>query len=238
MLAGALLASFVAYEARAKAPLVDLKLFRNYPYVLVTAMGMVANVVYVVSVFVVTLYLQQVRGLSPLTAGVVFLAPSVLVAVSGPLGGRLQKQFRPTAVMAGAGLISGVGVLAMSFAHSWAVYVPCFAFAGLGFGLGWTFASVGTQSVVSPERAGEASGVLLTILVTAGGIGIATSATVIELLVHSGTSTADAINGTLRVLGIGIIVAAWGVMALRHRLVRRGQIAPLSMNAPFTPPES
>ncbi len=234
--AAVLLAGFVAYESRVRAPLVDLKLFRNYPYVLVTAIGTVANIVYVVSVFAVTLYLQQVRGLSPLTAGVVFLAPSLLVAVSGPLGGALAKMFRPTAVMAGAGVISGVGVLAMSFAHGWSAFVPCFAFAGLGFGLGWNFASVGTQSVVDAGRAGEASGVLLTILVTAGGIGIATAATVIELLVQSGTSTADAINGTLRVLGIGIIVAAWAVMLLRHQLVRRGQIAPLSMKASFTDP--
>lgn len=46
---------------------------------------------------------------------------------------------------------------------------------------------------------------------------------------HSGTRAADAINGTLQVLGIGIIVAAAVVMGLRHVLVRRGQIAPLSM---------
>ncbi len=77
---------------------------------------------------------------------------------------------------------------------------------------------------------------LLPILVTAGGIGIATAATVIEALVHSGTSTADAINGTLQVLGIGIIVAAAVVMGLRHVLVRRGQIAPLSMKSPLAPP--
>ena len=236
LVAAVLVVAFVAYESRARSPLVDLKLFRNYPYVLVTAMGTVANVVYVVSVFVVTLYMQEVRGLSPLTAGVVFLAPSLMVAISGPLGGRLAKLVRPTAVMAGAGVISGIGVLSMSFAHAWSAYIPCFALAGLGFGLGWTFASVGTQSVVSPERAGEASGVLLTILVTAGGIGIATAATALELLVRSGTSPAGAINGTLRVLGIGIIVAAWIVMALRHRLVRRGQIAPLAMDGSFTPP--
>jgi MFS family permease len=220
----------------ARVPLVDLKLFRNYPYVLVTAIGAVANIVYVVAVFVVTLYLQQVRGLSPLMAGVVFLAPSLLVAISGPLGGRLGSAFAPTAVMAAAALVSGVGVLALSLAHGWPVYVPCFAFAGLGFGLGWTFASVGTQTVVSPERAGEASGVLLTILVTAGGIAIAVAATVIELLERSGTPAGTAINGTLQVSGIGIVVVAAAVMALRHRLVRRGLVTPLAMKASLAPP--
>jgi MFS family permease len=131
--------------------------------------------------------------------------------------------------MAGAGVVSGVGVLAMTVAHGWPAFIVCFAFAGLGLGLGWTFASVGTQDVVSAERAGEASGVLLTILVTAGGIGIAVSATVIEALIRSGTSNADAIHGTMRALGIWIIVAAAAVMVIRHQLVRRGLMAPLSM---------
>jgi MFS family permease len=119
-------------------------------------------------VIVVTLYLQQVRGLTPLTAGVVFLAPSLLVAISGPLGGWLGRIVRPTMVMAGAGIVAGIGLLLMTEVHGWPGYVAAFAFAGIGFGLGWTFANVGTQDVVSPERAGEASGVLLTILVRRG----------------------------------------------------------------------
>jgi EmrB/QacA subfamily drug resistance transporter len=229
VISGSLLVLFLFVETRVRFPLLDLKLFRNLPYDLVTAMGAVANVVYVTTAFAVTLYLQQVRGLTPFVAGVVFLAPSLLASLSGPISGRIGKFARPTAVMAAAGLVSGVGVLAMTIAHGWPAFIVCFAFAGLGFGLGWTFASVGTQDVVSPERAGEASGVLLTILVTAGGIGIAVAATVIEALVRSGTSSADAIHGTMRALGIGIIVAAAAVMAIRHHLVRRGLMAPLSM---------
>ncbi|MBV9917720.1 MAG: MFS transporter [Solirubrobacterales bacterium] len=233
-----LLVAFLIVERRVQAPLVDLKLFRNLPYVLVTGMGAVANIVYVVTVWVVTLYLQQVRGLAPLTAGAVFLAPSLMVALSGPLGGWLGKHFRPTAVMAAAGVVSGVGLFALTLAHGWGAYVAWFAFTGIGFGLGWTFASVGTQDVVSPERAGEASGVLLTILVTAGGMGVAITAAVLELLERSGSSSHEAINGTLRVLALSIVVAAAAVMAIRHRLVRRGLMAPLSMKAQWTPPEA
>jgi EmrB/QacA subfamily drug resistance transporter len=235
-LAAILLASFLRVESRVRNPLVDLKLFRNFPYVLVTGMGAVANIVYVTTVFVVTLYLQQVRGLTPLTAGLVFLPPSLLVALSGPLGGWLGKRMRPTVVMAGAGVVAGVGLLLMSSIHGWPGFVASFAFAGIGFGLGWTFASVGTQDVVSPERAGEASGVLLTVLVTAGGIGIATTATVLGLVEQAGTSASDALNATLRVLAIGILAAAVVVMALRHHLVRRGLMAPLSMKKPWEPP--
>jgi hypothetical protein len=62
-----------------------------------------------------------------------------------------------------------------------------------------------------------------------------TSPSVLEALERSGTSATDAINGTLRVLGVALIVAAAVVMTLRHQLVRRGQIAPLSMKASVVP---
>ncbi len=212
IVAAGLLASFVMVERRVRVPLVDMHLFRNPPYVLVTGMGAVSNVGYSVTIFAATLYLQLVRGLSPLTSGVVFLAPSLLVAVSGPLGARLGKHFRAAAVMAGAGVISGCGLLALTFAHGWVAYILAFGVTGLGFGLGWTFANVATQDVVRAERAGEASGVLLTVLVTAGGVGVAAAAGVIALLENSQT------------------------MAVRRHLVRRGLMAPLSMSAPWTPP--
>jgi MFS family permease len=200
-------------------------------------MGTASNVGYTVMIFAATLYLQLVRGLSPLTAGFVFIAPSLLVALSGPIGARLGKHFRPSAVMAGAGVLAGSGLLALTFAHGWPVYLLAFAGAGFGFGMGWTFANVATQDAVRPERAGEASGVLLTILVAAGGVGVAASASVIAELHASGTTLNGAIDDVLRVLAIGVVAAAGVTMAVRHQLVRRGLAAPLSMNASWTPPE-
>lgn len=237
LLAGLLLALFVAVERRVSDPLVDLSLFRNLPYVLVTAIGAVSNVGYAVMIFASSLYLQLVRGLSPVTAGVVFLAPSLLVAVSGPLGARLGARLRPVAVMAAAGVVAGAGLLALTLSGGWSTYVIAFAAAGLGFGLGWTFVNIGTQEVVSRERAGEASGVVLTIVVTAGGIGVAAAASAITALQQSGTTPHNAINTTLRVIALAVLVAAALVMTLRHQLVRRGLMAPLSMKQPWTPPQ-
>jgi hypothetical protein len=91
---------------------------------------------------------------------------------------------------------------------------------------------------VRPERAGEASGVLLTVLVTAGGVGVAAAASVIAILESSQTTANDAINGTSRVLAIAILVAAATLMAVRRHPVRRGLMAPLSMSASWTPPSA
>ncbi len=182
------LVTFLVLEHRVRVPLVDLGLFRNLPFVLVTGIGAVSNVGYTGTIFGATLYLQLVRGLSPFSAGLVFLAFAALVAASGPVGARLGKHFRPTAVMAAAAVVSSSGLLALTFEHAWPLYVLAFAATGFGFGLGWTFANIATQDVVRPERAGEASGVTLTILVTSGGIGVAATAAAITLQESSGTS--------------------------------------------------
>ncbi|MGN6171065.1 MAG: MFS transporter [Solirubrobacteraceae bacterium] len=236
--AGVLLAAFLVVEARVRFPLVNLTLFRNVPYVLVTWMGAVSNVGYTVTVFAVTLYLQLVRGLSPMTAGFVFVVPSLMVALSGPLGARLGKHVRPSAVMAGAGALAGCGLLALTFAHSWPAYILVFGVTGFGLGVGWTFSQIGTQEAVRPERAGEASGVLLTIIVTVAGVGVAAAASAITGLHASGTSLHTAIDAVLRTVAAIMVAAAAVTMAVRHQLVRRGLAAPLSMKVNWTPPES
>jgi Na+/melibiose symporter-like transporter len=238
ILAALLLTAFPILESRVRAPLVDLALFRNVPYVLVTAMAAVSNIGYAATVFLATLYLQLVRGLSPLTAGFVFLAPSLLVALTGPIGARLGKHVRPSVVMAGAGVVSGCGLVGLSLAGSWPTYVVAFAVAGFGLGMGWTFANVATQDAVSPDRAGEASGVLLTIVVTAGGVGVAAVASAIADLQASGSTLHSSIDAALRSLATGVVVAATAMMTIRHQLVRRGLAAPLSMKRDSLQPEA
>ncbi|WKD30553.1 MFS transporter [Streptomyces xanthophaeus] len=228
--AGAL---FLLRERAACHPLVDLRLLRNLPYVLVTAMGSLTNMGYGVTVFLATLYLQGVRGLSPLLAGTVFLAPALLVAVSGPLGVRLGRHMRPTAVMALAGAVAGTGMYALAQAGAWWLYVPVFAWCGLGLGLGWTYSSVATQQVVAPARAGEASGVLLTFLVTLGAIALAGTAAALSAMTPQ-RPPEDAYDTVLQLGGTVIVAASAVVMAVRHRLVRRGRIPPLSLRADDT----
>ncbi|MCX4775736.1 MFS transporter [Streptomyces sp. NBC_01264] len=210
---------FLLRERHTRHPLVDLRLFRNAPYVMVTGMGAVANMGFVVTVFLTTLYLQGVRGLSPLMAGVVFLAPALLTALSGPLGARLGRHMRPTAVMVLAGAIAGTGMIALSHTTAWWLYVPVFAWCGLGLGLGWTYSSVATQQVVDPARAGEASGVLLTFLITLGGIALASAAAAIAALTPE-RAPEEAYEVILRIGGAAILAASVLVMAVSHRRAR------------------
>ena len=219
--------AFVLRERVVQHPLVDLRLLHNLPYVLVAATGAVGNVLYAVTVFVESLYLQNVRGLSPLAAGALFLAPALMVALSGPLGGRLAARFQPSAVMIAAAITAGIAVFCLTFVVSWGPFVAVFAVAGLGLGLGYTFANVATQDLVALERTGEASGVLLTVVVTMGGIGVALASAIIIGFQHGGHGLTDAYASTLRIFAA--ICFGWAIIVTCARaiLVRRGRMAPL-----------
>jgi predicted acyltransferase len=106
VLAVVLFVVFVVVERRVRDPLINLDLFRNRPFVLITVGGTIANIVHTVTVLCTTIYLQDGRGLSPITAGLVFLAPSVAVALSGPLAGRLAA-WRPVPVLIPATMMLG-----------------------------------------------------------------------------------------------------------------------------------
>jgi MFS family permease len=218
-----MLVAFVAIERRVRFPLVELSLFRNTPYVVITLAGMVSNICFCVTTFAVTIYLQEVRGLRPIEAGVVFLAPSLTLAVMGPLSGRIGPRFRPIGVMATAIGAGSVGLLILSGAHAWALFVPAFALFGAGLGFGWSFVSVATQSAVKPERAGEASGVTLTIVVAVAGLCVATAATLLEVLQAGGATAGEANEQLLRWTAIGALAVSAALFAFQWLSAPRAQ---------------
>ena len=204
----ALLIAFVAIERRVRWPLVDLSLFRNAPYVAVTLLGMTANVVFVVTTFSSTLFLQDVEGHSPMDAGLIFLAASAMIGVAGPLSGRLAERFNVSRVMAVSMGVGAVGLLVLAVESELAIYIPALSVFGLGYGLCWSLVSVGTQRVVPASQAGEASGVSLAIVIGAAGLCVAIAATLIESLSTGATAEGQAIEDILTVLAIASVIIA------------------------------
>jgi EmrB/QacA subfamily drug resistance transporter len=199
----ALLGVFVALERRVRWPLIDLSLFRNRPYVIVTLSGTVANIAFCVTTFGATLYLQQVEGYSAAESGLIFLAASVAVAVAGPLSGRLGERYDIPRLMAAGIVVGAAGLAVISSGAPLGLYLAALPVFGFGYGLGWSLSSVGTQTVVPTEKAGAASGVTLAIVIGVGGLCVALASSVIQSLGASGTAEGAAIEDVLRV------VAAW-----------------------------
>jgi EmrB/QacA subfamily drug resistance transporter len=202
------IAVFVVVEGRVRYPLMDLALFRIREFDLMTAAGTVGNVGTAVSIFTSMILLQQVEGLGAGEAGVAFLGFSLGVAAASQVAGRLER-FPSWAVMAAALLCGGAGAIAMGLFGHLALFVAVSTFAGFGFGLTWAFTSVSTQAVVPPQLAGAASGVVLTVVVTIGGVAIALASSIIESTAHTGNRFDDVLRGVL--VGAGALAVAMAV---------------------------
>ncbi|WP_319431751.1 MFS transporter [Mycobacterium sp. RTGN5] len=225
----ALLALFVIVERRTRWPLLDLSLLSNGRFVILVAAGTVANVAYAVTVFLSTLNLQQVRGLTPLVAGLVFLGPSAGAALGGVISGRLAtSDVAGTAAPARHSPITVMGVGCTAAALSLGllaavgnpvVYVVALTACGFTMGLVYAFTTVATQAVVAPERAGGAAGVTLTFLVTLAGVGVAVAGTALEALQGNGLSAGRGISTILAIIAAPLLVA--GLVVLQRSRVNR-----------------
>jgi EmrB/QacA subfamily drug resistance transporter len=204
----ALLVAFVTIERRARWPLVDLSLFRNRRFVAITLLGMTANIAFVVTTFAATLYLQDVRGYSPLQGGFIFLAASAMQAVAGPLSGRLAERFNIPRTMLLAIVVGAAGLLVIAAGLGIGIFAAALSVFGLGYGLCWAMLSVGTQAVVKQEHAGEASGISLSIVIGMAGLAVAVVASLIEVVTSGGTGEGIAIEQILRMIAVGSVVVA------------------------------
>jgi EmrB/QacA subfamily drug resistance transporter len=215
-----LFSAFVAVERRVRYPLIDLSLLRNARFTVLVIAGTIANIAYVVTVFLSTMNLQQVRGLSPLAAGLAFLGPSAGAALGGPISGRLASRNAPFAVMGIGCTVAAVSLAVLAASDNFVVYLAALTACGLTMGLVYAFTTVATQSVVASERAGEAAGVTLTSLVTLAGVGVAVSGTALEEMQRYGLSTGDGIKVVLAAVAALLLPAGLTVLRLTARTKR------------------
>ncbi len=208
----AALAVFVVVENGVRWPLVDLSLARNPRFTILVIAGTISNIAYGVTIFLSTVYLQQVRGLDPLMAGLAFLGPSAGAALGGAISGRLAASRPPVLVMGVTSVVAALSLAALAASNSWISYLPALTACGFTLGLVYAFTTVATQAVVRPERSGEAAGVTLTALVTLAGVGVAASGTVLEMLQGAGASTGGAIDAIVAGLAALLIPAGAAVL--------------------------
>ncbi|MFA9401235.1 MAG: MFS transporter [Acidobacteriota bacterium] len=201
-----LIGMFIARERRARNPLIDLALFSNHAYVGITLLGTIGNTAFVVTTFGVTVYLQQVEGYSAVEAGLIFIAASVALGAAGPLSGRLGERFQVPNVMAIGTAVGALGLLVLWLSPPLVIFMLGLVAFGGGYGIGWSMATIGTQAVVSPDRAGEASGVTLAIVIGTAGLSVAAAGAIINEVGTDPVALGDSIEAML--LGLAIISVA------------------------------
>jgi EmrB/QacA subfamily drug resistance transporter len=213
-----LMALFVWLERRVESPLVDLPTFRSHPFVMVTLSGCLSNFLWALSVFVATVWLQDVKDLSPLESGLAFLAMSAGVAAGGPLSGRLVVHYDVGLLMAISALLGAAGALGVSLVSDLPAWLPLFGVLGVGVGINYALVNQGALAAVPPEKAGAASGIALTALVIAAAVATVLAATLLEEL-SDGPVDQTATDQVMRVGAVAALVGAIpaGTLWLRRR---------------------
>jgi len=213
--AGLGVAGIITYEPRRADPLLELRLFRSVPFAAAIAMALFALCGFGAFLFVTTQYLQDVRGLSPVVAGLCLLPVGLPVLVVSRISGRVVGDRGPLLplLVAGTALALGGGV---SLWLGPATPLPLVLAICLVFGvfLGAVNPPV-TNSAISGmpnSMAGLAGSLASTGRQGGTTLGVAISGTIIgPALGHGGrafTSAADGVWWMILALGAGIVILA------------------------------
>lgn len=115
VLAVILIAACILTESRVRNPLLDLKLFRRRSFDGALIDNFVYNLTLAGTMYVLALYLEEVRGYDPLTAGLLLLPSTVGMLFLIPLGARFELRTGPRFPLAVGTLIMGVGTFMVGF---------------------------------------------------------------------------------------------------------------------------
>ncbi len=216
-LAGGVLAyvAFAAVERAARAPLMDLRMFTRRPVLAGAFLMLMATALLIAFFFLGSVYLQHVRGFSPMRTGLVFLPVAVAVGVGAHLGSRLVGRIgsRTTAVSGMA--IAAAGTIPLTrLSESGSVYgslLPGFVIASLGIGAVFVTATTTALAMVEHHEAGLASGVVNTFHEVGGSMGVAVVSAVAASGFEGGSASGFADAFTVCAVGAAAsaLVALW-----------------------------
>lgn len=107
---------FIIWETRTRSPVLNISLFRNNIAFSFSNLAALINYSATFSVaFLLSLYLQYTKALSPSYAGLILLAQPVMMAGMSPVAGRLSDKIEPRIVASIGMALSTVGLILMSF---------------------------------------------------------------------------------------------------------------------------
>jgi EmrB/QacA subfamily drug resistance transporter len=213
------LAGLLLYEPRRAEPLIDLRFFRSAPFSGATVIAVCAFSALSGFLFLNTLFLQDVRGLSALHAGLYILPMAAMTFLCAPLSGRLVGTRGPrTSLLVAGAAMSASGVL---FALFHAETNTPLLFAGyvlFGLGFGMVNAPITNTAVSGMPRtqAGVAAAVASTSRQIGQTLGVAVIGAVLAAGVASSTYaekfTAASIPAWWIITGCGLAVLVVGAL--------------------------
>ncbi len=215
------LTGLIVYEPRRAEPLIDVRFFRSAPFTGAAAIAVSGFAALGAFLFLNTLYLQTVRGLSALDAGLCTLPVATMALIFGPISGRLVgvRGPRPSLIAAGV-CLTAAGVLLAQVTPT--TPLPDLLAAYVVFGLGFAMMNPPiTNTAVSGMPLAQA-GVAAAVASTSRQIGQSLGVAIAGSVVASALDRSD----FTRASHVGWwINAAYGVLVLCLAVVTTGRWA-------------
>jgi EmrB/QacA subfamily drug resistance transporter len=221
-----LFAAFVCAERRARAPMLDIGLFRNPRFTAASASVTIAFFNLFGFIFLITQYFQFLKSYSPLSAGVHLLPVAISVGVASVLGTKLAVRFGTKLVVA-AGLLATASfylwVATVSVSTSYATIATQMVIYGIGMGFTSAPATEAIMGAVPTTRAGVGSAVNDATRLLGGTLGVAVIGSVYASLYASRLTAAFPTRAPAQLAAARHSVGA--ALAIARQLAHRGHPA-------------
>jgi EmrB/QacA subfamily drug resistance transporter len=184
-LAALALTVLIPYELRRPEPLIEPRFFRSIPFASASVIAICAFAGLGGFLFINTLFLQEVRGLSAVSAGLYTLPIAAMTLFFAPLSGRIVGQRGPRLALLGGGLgiaLAGLLLTGMKATTHPVSLLPAYFLFGIGFGMvnppitntavqGMPEAQAGVAAAVAStsRQVGQTLGVAIAGAIAAGG---------------------------------------------------------------------
>ena len=158
-----LLFVFVWEQRRAAAPIIDITLFHNTLFAMSNLAALLNYSATFAISFLLSLYLQLLRGLEASSAGLFILLQPLIMAILSPIAGHLSDHHEPRIIASLGMALTTLGILGFSFLEAdtpWLLVGLNFVCVGIGFALFSSPNSNAIMGAVQPRFYGIASSIL------------------------------------------------------------------------------
>ncbi len=235
---GVILAAFAGYETRHRNPLFPFSIFRVKGLAAADVTMVTAMAGFYTMFLLITLYQQNVLGLSPLPAGAAYVPAALGVAVSAGINTNLMPKVGTRPVIVVGAILGAGGIFWLSkipvHGSYWSNILPGLMITALGLGGVFVGTTTAAQNGVSPDKAGLAAALINSSLWLGGALGVAiftavaTSTTADRLAKHASQPVALTAGFQRGLLLAAIFLAAAAVIAVRSPNMSGDQAAALA----------
>jgi EmrB/QacA subfamily drug resistance transporter len=188
-----LLIGFVAWESRAPAPMLPLRLFSSRTFVAANSTGFLLTASLIAAVFLASQYFQLALGFSPFGTGLRFLPWTATPILVAPLAGVFSDRVGQRPMMVTGMLLQGVGLawfaLAATSTAGYGSLVLPLLVSGIGVSMALAATPTAVLGAVAPADMGKASGANSTFQRFGSVFGVAIATAVFSANGHLGTAS-------------------------------------------------